>query len=186
MRVKTQLAPFADEEIAPPVPYPGKQSFPSSLAAVAAMLSAGLPLRCVSLEAPGGYDTHDDQAGRFDNNVKLTADSLAAFQADLEARGLADRVIILVWSEFGRRPEENGSAGTDHGAAGTAMVIGNRVRGEMIGEWPGLGQLDDDENIRGTSDFRALYCALIEQWFNVDAAAVIPNAAGFQRPALIG
>ena len=185
MRVKAQLAPFSDEEIAPPVPYPSQQFFPRSLAAIAAMLSSGLPLQCVSLDAPGGYDTHDDQTESFSRNLKLTADSLAAFQADLESRDLADRVIILVWSEFGRRPEENGSAGTDHGAAGTAMVIGSRVRGEMIGEWPGLGQLDDDENIRGTSDFRALYCSLIEQWFNTDAAAVIPGAGGFDRPAVI-
>jgi uncharacterized protein (DUF1501 family) len=186
MRVKAQLAPFSDEQIVPPVPYPGTQSFPTSLAAVAAMLAEGVPLQCVSLDAPGGYDTHDSQAGRFDTNLELTADSLAAFQADIEARGLADRVITLVWSEFGRRPQENGSAGTDHGAAGTAMLIGNRVSGQMVGEWPGLAQLDANKNIRSTSDFRSLYCSIVEQWFGVDAGAVIPGAAGFARPTLLG
>jgi uncharacterized protein (DUF1501 family) len=185
MRVKSQLAPFSDEPIAPTVPYPDDDDFASSLAAVAAMIAAGLPLQCVSLDAPGGYDTHDNQADSFSDDLELTAGSLAAFQADLEARGIADRVITLVWSEFGRRPEENGSAGTDHGAAGTAMVIGTRVRGQMIGEWPGLAQLDEDENIRGTSDFRALYSSIVEQWFGVDAGAVIPGAAGFARPAVI-
>ena len=185
MRVKKQLAPFNDQPIAAPVTYPGKQAFPTALSAIAGMVAGGLPLQCVAVDAPGGYDTHDSQATRFSNNVKLTADSLAAFQADLEARGIADRVITLVWSEFGRRPQENGSAGTDHGAAGTAMVIGSRVRGQMVGEWPGLAQLDANKNIRSTSDFRGLYSSIIEQWFGVDANAVIPGAGNFARPALI-
>ena len=115
------------------------------------MIATGLPLQCVAIGAPGGYDTHGDQAPDLTQNLKLTADSLYAFQRDLEARGLQDRVLTLVWSEFGRRAEENGSAGTDHGAAGTAFVIGSQVKGGMIGEFPGLGKgsgLDDDGNVR--------------------------------------
>jgi uncharacterized protein (DUF1501 family) len=107
-----------------------------------------------------------------------------AFQRDLEARGLADRVLITLWSEFGRRPEENGS-GTDHGAAGTAFVVGSKAKGQMVGEFPGLAQLDDDDNLRATSDFRAMYCSLLEQWFGFDSARVIPGAASFARPALV-
>jgi uncharacterized protein (DUF1501 family) len=94
-------------------------------------------------------------------------------------------VIVHVWSEFGRRGEENGSGGTDHGAAGVGFVIGSRVNGGMVGEYPGLGKLDDDGNLRATSDFRGLYCALLEQWFNFDPGAVVPNAARFQRPTII-
>ena len=86
-------------------------------------------------------------------NLKLTFDSLLAFQRDLEARGLADRVLTLVWSEFGRRAAENGS-GTDHGAAGVGFLIGTRASGRMIGEFPGLEKLDKDGNLRATSDFR--------------------------------
>ena len=56
----------------------------------------------------------------------------------------------------------------------------------MVGEWPGLTTLDEDDNLRSTADFRAVYCSLLEQWFGVDAAAVIPGASGFARPALIG
>ncbi len=70
-----------------------------------------------------------------------TCDGLLAFQRDLEARGLDDRVLTLVWSEFGRRPEENGdgsAAGTDHGAGGNAFLIGTAAKGTMVGEWPGL------------------------------------------------
>ena len=187
MALKAQLQPFSGEEIVPPVPYPEGEGewFGESLAALAAMLHAGLPIRCAALSAPGGFDTHDNQAESFDADIRVATDSIAAFQADLEARGLADRVITLVWSEFGRRPEENDS-GTDHGAGGSAFVIGTQVRGQMIGEFPGLAQLDADDNLRATSDFRGLYCSIIEQWFGVDAAAVIPDAGAFARPALIG
>jgi len=187
MRLKAQLDPFSGEQITPPVPYPTGDGdwFGHNLSALAAMLASGLPIRCASISAPGGFDTHDNQAESFGGDVQIAADSIAAFQADLEARGLADRVITLVWSEFGRRPEENDS-GTDHGAAGAAFVLGTSVRGQMIGEFPGLAQLDADDNLRSTSDFRGLYCSILEQWFNVDAAAVIPEAASFARPALIG
>jgi uncharacterized protein (DUF1501 family) len=187
MQLKAQLDPFSGEEITPPVAYPtgDDEWFGESLAALASMLASGLPIRCAALSAPGGFDTHDNQEESFANDLGVAADSIAAFQADLEARGLADRVITLVWSEFGRRPEENDS-GTDHGAGGVGFVIGTNVRGEMVGEFPGLAQLDDDDNLRSTSDFRGLYCSIIEQWFDVDAGAVIPDAAGFARPALIG
>src|SRR5205807_1535865 len=107
-----------------------------------------------------------------------------AFQRDLEARGLADRVLIVLWSEFGRRPQENGS-GTDHGAAGCGFVVGTRAAGRMIGEYPGLDTLDDNDNLRATSDFRGLYCALLEQWLGADAGAVIPGADGFARPRVV-
>ena len=109
---------------------------------------------------------------------------MLAFQRDIEARGLANRVMTTMWSEFGRRPEENGS-GTDHGAAGTAFVIGSKSRGQMVGEFPGLATLDDEDNLRATSDFRGLYASLLEQWFEFDAAQIIPNASSFTRPALV-
>jgi uncharacterized protein (DUF1501 family) len=89
-----------------------------------------------------------------------------------------------VWSEFGRRPRENGS-GTDHGAAGSAFLIGSRVRGQMIGQFPGLATLDPQQNLRSTADFRALYCGLLEQWLDTDASEVIPGASNFARPALV-
>jgi uncharacterized protein (DUF1501 family) len=151
------------------------------------MIEAGLPLQCVSLTAPGGYDTHSDQAANLAQGLKLTADSLYAFQRDLEARQLADRVLVLVWSEFGRRAEENGS-GTDHGAGGTAFVIGSQVKGGMLGEFPGLEKgkgLDDNGNLVATSDFRALYRSFLEQWFQVDPAGVIPDAATFEALPLL-
>ena len=98
-----------------------------------------------------------------------------AFQRDLEARELDQRVLIQLWSEFGRRPKENGS-GTDHGAGGVAFLIGTRASGKMVGEFPGLSKLDVNENVLKTSDFRGMYCSLLEQWFQTEAGLVIPEA----------
>jgi uncharacterized protein (DUF1501 family) len=150
------------------------------------MLAAGLPLHCVALGAYGMYDTHSDQAEDLADGLKLTSDTLLAFQRDLEARGLANRVLTLVWSEFGRRAEENGSDGTDHGAAGIGLLMGSRVRGNMIGEFPGLKNgLDDDGNLKATVDYRSVYCSVLEQWLSTDAGAVIPKANSFARVPLL-
>ena len=190
-RLRQQLLPFKPKSegqpgYTSPVAYPkSEDEFPRRLAGLGAMLGSGLPVRVVALTAPGMYDTHDDQPQELADGLKLTADSLLAFQRDLEARGLADRVLVHVWSEFGRRAKENGSNGTDHGAAGAGFLIGSRVNGRMIGEYPGLAKLDDHGNLRATSDFRGLYSALLEQWLGADAEAIIPGAAKFSRPKLI-
>ena len=187
-RLRKQLAPFAGTTAtASPVAYPqGGDAFPKRLQGLAAMIAAGLPLRCVALEATGEYDTHAAQASALTPALTTTAASLFAFQRDLESRGVADRVLTLVWSEFGRRAQENGSGGTDHGAAGTGFLIGTHAAGQMVGEFPGLaGGLDDDGNLRATADFRAVYASLLEQWLHFDAARIIPKAAAFPRPVLV-
>jgi uncharacterized protein (DUF1501 family) len=189
--VRRALAPFQTSSGAAaytsPVTYPssGQGDFPQRLAGLAAMLGAGLPLRCVALTADTQFDTHSSQAQTFDPGVQVVADSIAAFQADLEARGLADRVLVHVWSEFGRRAQENGSQGTDHGAAGVSMLIGTRASGNMIGEFPSLTALDVNGNQRENIDYRAVYCSLLEQWFGHDAADVIPGAHRFPRYQLV-
>jgi uncharacterized protein (DUF1501 family) len=187
-RLRRQLAPFAGTKpVAPAVPYPtGGDAFPARLQGLAAMIAAGLPLRCVALEATGEYDTHAGQAAALGPALTTTAASLFAFQRDLEARGVADRVLTLVWSEFGRRAKENGSGGTDHGAAGTGFLIGTRAAGTQVGEFPGLASgLDADGNLKATSDFRGVYASLLEQWLRFDAARVIPAAHKFARPQLV-
>lgn len=171
-------------EFSSPVAYP-ETWFAHKLAGLAAYIAVGLPLRVVTIRASGGYDTHADQATDLERNLRETCEGLLAFQRDLEARGLADRVMVELWSEFGRRPEENGSLGTDHGAAGNAFVIGAKAQGQMVGEFPGLAKLDEDENLRVTSDFRGMYCSLLEQWLGYDAEAIIPGASGFTRPTLV-
>lgn len=180
--LRRQLAPFSS--FTSPVTYPAGD-FAHRLAGLAAMLGAGLPLRCVTINAPGGYDTHSGQSDSLAKNVKQTVDALLAFQRDLESRGLAGRVLTHMWSEFGRRPHENGSNGTDHGAGGASFLIGARAKGTMVGEFPGLASLDGASNLKATTDFRGVYCSLLEQWFGTDAGGVIPGASGFARPALV-
>ena len=180
--IRETLSSFGEFES--PVAYPDAR-LGQQLSGLAALLGAGMPLHCVSVSADGAYDTHSDQKEEFDGAIKATCDSILAFQRDLEARGLQDRVLVQVWSEFGRRPEENGSAGTDHGAAGVALLIGSRASGRMVGEFPGLVNLDSDDNLRHTSDFRAMYCSLLEQWLGHEAAPIIPGAASFARPVLL-
>jgi uncharacterized protein (DUF1501 family) len=190
--VRQMLAPFQKTDGGPtytsPVTYPPDTTgdFPQRLAGLAAMIAAGLPLRCVALTMETQFDTHSGQAAVFNPGLKLVADSIAAFQADLEARGIADRVVIHLWSEFGRRVLENSSAGTDHGAAGTSLLIGSGVTGKMVGEWPGITNLDTNGNMKENVDYRGVYCSLLEQWFKQDAAPLIPGASKFPRYQLIG
>ena len=188
--VRRALAPFRTKDgkaaYTSPVTYPAMSGddFPQRLAGLAAMIDSGLPLRCVALTPSTQFDTHSSQAGTFAADVPSIAQSIAAFQADLEARGIDRRVLIHVWSEFGRRAQENGS-GTDHGAAGMSMLIGSRVTGTMLGGYPSLERLDPNGNQRVNVDFRGVYSSLLEQWFDHDAAAVIPNAHNYSRYKLI-
>ena len=165
------------------VTYP-TGAFAERLAALAAMLHTGMPIKCASLNAVGSYDTHSNEATTLTTNLEQTVAALVAFQRDLEARELDQRVLIQLWSEFGRRPKENGS-GTDHGAGGLAFLIGSRASGKMVGEFPGLTNLDVNENVLATSDFRSMYCSLLEQWFETEAGLVIPEATSFARPVLV-
>jgi uncharacterized protein (DUF1501 family) len=190
--IREEVAPFAEQEGKPgftsPVTYPTVGGdFPQRLAVLAAMLDdESLPIKCVSMNGVGSYDTHSDEKETLKSNLGETVESLVAFQRDLEARKIDDRVIIQLWSEFGRRPEENGS-GTDHGAAGVAFLIGSRVKGEMVGEFPGLTSLDPNENLINTSDFRAMYAGLLGQWFQTEAGLVIPNVGtGLAGPSAYG
>jgi uncharacterized protein (DUF1501 family) len=174
--------------------YPAAAStFKTRLQGIARLLATSdgagnhLPVRCVTVNAAGGYDTHSNQAAGLSAGLGTTTANIRAFWRDLELRGLADRVVISLWSEFGRRAAENGS-GTDHGAAGAAFVIGKDVNQGLIGEFPGLAAgtgLDASGNLRATADFRGLYCALLEQWFQTEAAGIIPSAASFTRPLLL-
>jgi uncharacterized protein (DUF1501 family) len=190
--IRNQMTPFEEHEGKPaftsPVTYPTSGGdFPTRLAILAAMLDdEALPIKCVSINAVGSYDTHSDERGTLATNLAQTIESVLAFQRDLEARNLADRVLIQLWSEFGRRPQENGS-GTDHGAAGLSFLIGTRLKGTMVGEFPGLSKLDENENLVNTSDYRAIYAALLGQWFQTEAGLVIPEAGtGEEGPSPYG
>jgi uncharacterized protein (DUF1501 family) len=183
-QVREQLAGF--NGFTSPVAnlYPDNTHLSDQLSGLAAMLAAGLPVQVATMSAVGGYDTHEDEADTLSSNLRRTSDAVLAFQRDLEARGLDDRVLIEMWSEFGRRPEENGG-GTDHGAGGLAFVVGKHAGGTMIGGFPGLGTLDSQDNLLHTSDFRSMYCTLLESWLGVDAGPIIPGAGSLDRYATL-
>ena len=187
--LRRQLGRFVGKDgqvhINPKAKYPDGD-FGNRLSGLAALLDANFPIRTAALTGPGSYDTHADQQGPLQDGAKQIAEGLYAFQADLERRGIAGRVLTLVWSEFGRRPQQNDSNGTDHGAAGVAFLMGTKVRQRMVGEFPGLAKgLDRDGNLRATSDFRSVYASLTEQWFDVDAGKIIPEAAKMPRMKLV-
>jgi uncharacterized protein (DUF1501 family) len=122
-----------------------------------------------------GFDTHakqDDAGGHPDRWGEIDA-ALDAFQAEMTARGAADDVLVVVYSEFGRRVEENDSRGTDHGTAAPMFVLGNPVTGGVYGPDPDLAGLDDDGNLVHAIDFREVYATVIERWLTGDSAAIL-------------
>ncbi|HZV74854.1 MAG TPA: DUF1501 domain-containing protein [Conexibacter sp.] len=186
--VGDRLAPYAEhaghDPLAPPVPYPQDGDLGKRLSRVAALVAQPLGVRLAAIDADGQFDTHDNQPRDLADALSSVSQSLAAFQADLEARGVADRVLTLVWSEFGRRPQGNESSGTDHGAGGIAWVQGTRAASGILTDYPSLTDLDRDDNLKVTVDFRKLYASLIEGWLGTDAAELIPNAGAYGRLAL--
>jgi uncharacterized protein (DUF1501 family) len=188
--VSDRLSPYIHDDddtspdpLAPPVAYP-KGDFADRLQRLAGLIALPLGVRVANVEAPGDFDTHDDQPKQLADALGEVSQALAAFQADLEARGVADRVLTFVWSEFGRRPESNDSKGTDHGAGGIAWVQGTRARGGVLTDYPDLGRLDGNDNLAVTVDFRRVYCSLLEQWMGTDATEIIPRAETFGRLAV--
>ncbi len=138
----------------------------------AALIAAGVGLR-VGYLLQGGYDTHAEQAHAHANLLRTLGEALAAFWADLVAQGHGDRVLVLTWSEFGRRVAENGSRGTDHGTAAPLFLLGGRVRGGVYGAPPDLGRLDPNGNLRFETDFRSVYATVLEKWLGADAEAAL-------------
>ena len=147
------------------------------------MIQQPLGIRVADVEMRGDFDTHDNQE-ELGPLLAEVSQCLAAFQADLEARGVSQRVLTFVWSEFGRRPEEN-DTGTDHGAGGLAWVQGDRARAGRAQRVPEPQPARRRRQPQVTIDFRRVYSSLLEQWLGTDASAVIPRAQGFGRVQLV-
>jgi uncharacterized protein (DUF1501 family) len=189
--VSEQLAPFRQKDdtspdpLAGPVTYPDDNDTADRLKVLAGLIAQPLGIRMATVDADGSFDTHEGQAQTLDRDLGAVGEALATFQADLEARGVADRVLTFVWSEFGRRPEANKSGGTDHGAGGVAWVQGPRALGGVLTEYPSLTDLDREKNLKVTVDFRRVYGSLLAQWMGTDPAEVIPGAGQFGQVALV-
>lgn len=155
-------------------PYP-RTPFGQGLATIAQLIAGELGARIYYLPL-GGFDTHAGQAPSQERLLGAFAAGVDAFYADLEKLGLADRVLTLAFSEFGRRVEENASRGTDHGTAGPLFLCGPAARGGLAGQRPDLTRLDANGDLVFTTDFRSVYSTVLEQWLEADAAKILPRA----------
>lgn len=167
----------------PAVTYP-ESSLASGLRLLAEIIDFGgaaSPLR-VGHVTLGGFDTHVTQPGRLAQLLGQLSEGLHAFWQDIEAHGRGSDVLVLTWTEFGRRVRENAQAGTDHGTAGLMFLLGNAVSPGLHGEPPSLTNLDDG-NLRYTTDFRSVYASVLEQWLEAPADDVL--GAHFPRLPLL-
>ena len=156
-----------------PVDYGIGNAFGGDLQKVAALIAAGMPTRLYYVSYQGNaFDTHVQQSDVHNRLLVYTADAVRAFMEDLKRIGRAQDVAVMMFTEFGRRVEENGSLGTDHGTATPMFVIGPHVKGGFHGQHPSLTDLDDG-NMKMTMDFRRVYATMIQEWLGVDDAASV-------------
>lgn len=152
------------------VSYPAK-ALGQQLKLVAQLIDAGVSER-IYYTALGGFDTHADQPLFHPNLLSELGDSLAAFHADLKQHGHDRRVVVLTFSEFGRRVKENGSKGTDHGAAGPVFLSGGTVKAGVHGDHPSLTDLDDGD-LKFHTDFRRIYATLLDDWLGISSHEIL-------------
>ncbi len=150
--------------------YP-MDSFTNSLATIARMIAGGLGSR-IYYTSLGGFDTHTNQEGTHDRLLQRYSTGIAAFYADLKKLNESRRVVIMTFSEFGRRVEQNGSNGTDHGTAAPMFLIGDSIKGGVYGKAPSLTDLDQGD-LKFTTDFRSVYATALKKWFDADPALVL-------------
>jgi len=132
------------------------------------LLASGLHIPVVKI-SHGSFDTHTQQAGTHSTLLLDLAEALSAFRAAMLEIGAWRRVAVQTYSEFGRRPEGNASGGTDHGTAAPHFLIGGGVKGGLFGQQPSLSELDDNGDLRFTTDFRSLYVSLTREFLGMDS-----------------
>lgn len=141
---------------------------------VAAMVHAKLPARIYhTAYRHNAFDTHVHQAELHQRLLTYVSDGVAGFMQDMKRIGRDKDVTVMVYSEFGRRPAENTSLGTDHGTANHVYLIGQPVKGGHYGDPPDLGQLNADGNVTHTVDFRSMYATVMQQWMGADSASLL-------------
>lgn len=148
---------------------------PLDLPKVASLIEAGLPTRLFYVSyRNNAFDTHVHQGDVHQRLLTYTSDAVQGFMRDMARIGRADDVVLMAFSEFGRRVPENTSLGTDHGTAGPMFIVGKPVKGGHYGTPVSLTQLAADDNLIHTADFRRTYATLIEAWLGVqDASALL-------------
>ncbi len=155
-----------------PVEYPSGNPLANQLQMVAQVIAGDVGARLFSVQM-GGFDTHANQSGQHESLLNQTAAAIAAFQQDMAAQNRQDEVVLLTFSEFGRRPLQNGSGGTDHGTAEPMFIVGNRVRGGLYSTYPNLADLDDNGDLKFSTDFRSVYAGVLQDHLGIDPTPVL-------------
>lgn len=138
---------------------------------VADLIAADLPTRIYHLNM-NGFDTHSNQEPAHGTLLAEWSGAVAAFLSDLEEQGHADRVLVLTFSEFGRRLRENASRGTDHGAAGVVQLSGPEFLKPLAGTYPSLSDLDEGD-LKHSVDYRAVYASILKHWLDLDPNEIL-------------
>jgi uncharacterized protein (DUF1501 family) len=151
--------------------YPAS-ALAEKLKQIAQLIDAGLATR-IYYVSHDGFDTHANQLGGHAALLGELSAAVSAFVDDLVRRSQIDRVLVLCFSEFGRRVRENASQGTDHGTAAPVFLAGGRVQPGMLGAQPSLTDLDGEGDLKFHTDFRRLYATLLEGWLACPSEAVL-------------
>ena len=180
IKVKTQVAEYSSS-----VQYPPNNPLATALQMLAQILTTISESTLVYC-ALGSFDHHASQINHVDGKpdrlsgqhaqlLGWFSDAVKAFYDDMAAHGLADNTLVMQWSEFGRRVEENTSFGTDHGTAAPLFVIGNQVKGGIFGSQPSLNTMDLDSagNMKFAVDFRSVYSTVLDRWLGVDSGPIL-------------
>ncbi len=145
----------------------------NSLKLVAKLIGGGLPTR-VYYVSQGGYDTHTNQVNSQARLLQDLGDATKAFVEDMKAQGNMQRVLVMTFSEFGRRVSENANGGTDHGAAAPMFIVGDKVKAGLLGKYPSLAPEDLYQgDIKYNVDFRNVYAAVLENWLKTKSAPIL-------------
>jgi len=154
----------------PKTPYPATK-LGEDLKLIGQLIAGGLPTRIYYANL-GGFDTHANQKPAHDRLMKEFSDAMAAFVADLKEQGNFSRVLAMTFSEFGRRVAQNGSGGTDHGAAGPMFLVGGGIKPGIHSKHPSLTDLNNGD-LKFQVDFRNVYATVLDQWLKVDSTPVM-------------
>jgi len=164
--------PMADYSDNVKLVYSSKNQLAAALQLAAELIVTGTGVKLLHVTL-GGFDTHYTELNRHDDLMAYLDSAVSAFYKDLAAHGKADKVLIATWSEFGRRPAENASGGTDHGAAAPLLLIGDPVKGGLFGAEPSLTDLDATGNLRYAVDFRSVYQEILSGHLGADPKEIL-------------
>jgi uncharacterized protein (DUF1501 family) len=167
--------PMADYTDKVRLVYSSKNQLAAALQLAAELIVTGTGVKLLHVTL-GGFDTHYTEINRHDDLMGYLDSAVSAFYQDLAAHNMADKVLIATWSEFGRRPKENASGGTDHGAAAPLLLIGDPVQGGLYGAEPSLTTLDNTGNLKYSVDFRSVYQEILSGHLGADAGKILGSS----------